>query len=455
MRINHKSYQNYLSEVAHQLTDRELYSPILINNETILFPIVDNPHEGLVISLNHSSPLVYLVDYDRFFSSMETPFFLRFKKLIQRSVLKGLFLSPSDYVVNIALEIEDELLKRRTIYLKVELVSSKPNLIILNADNSIIEAIYKDKNRSLIKGEIYPRLKPLSSLENGECISLEIIDQHFENEIKIRIKEKYQAFYRFVNGKIKIANRKIKAIEEDVRKAKENLKFKEYADEILCLSLNMKSHLKEVELSSGIISLDEGKSLIENVEHFYKRAKKAKETIARSEDNIKSAQDEIASYKELLERLKNDDEKDADKLMNEIGMIKKKKEIKETPFNRPYKINHNGTIIYFGRNASQNDYLSFVMKLDRDFTWLHIKDKSGAHLVIAKHNPNEKELLLACEISLLCSRATSGEIVYTKKKNVRRGHTLGEAILKNYFTIKLNSVSDEAKEIFLKAERLK
>ena len=141
--------------------------------------------------------------------------------------------------------------------------------------------------------------------------------------------------------------------------------------------------------------------------------------------------------------------------MNEIGMIKKKKEVKETPFNRPYKINYNGTIIYFGRNASQNDYLSFVMKLDREFTWLHIKDKSGAHLVICNKNPTEKELLLACELSLLCSRAVSGEIVYTKKKNVRRGHTLGEAILKNHSVIRLNSVSKETKDIFLTAERLK
>jgi len=39
------------------------------------------------------------------------------------------------------------------------------------------------------------------------------------------------------------------------------------------------------------------------------------------------------------------------------------------------------------------------------------------------------------------------------KKNVRRGHVLGEAILKNYKTIKLNNVSKETKEAFLKAEK--
>lgn len=455
MRIEHSSELKYIRSLNEELKGQELFAPVLVNNETILFPLVENNHKGLAISLNHSTPLVYLVDDNRFYSSFETPFFLRFKKLIQKSVLKDISLDEKDNLVAITFEIDDEILDKKNIHTFIELIPSKPNMIVSDENDIIIEAFYKDKNRSLLKGEKYVRPTPLPTLDKGESISKEIITQHFENELVIRHKEKYQAFHAFVNGKIKTKNRKIKAIQEDVKKAEENLKYSEYADEIFTLGINMKSHLKEVELSSGKISLDESKTVLENVEHFYKRAKKAKETILRSESNIKSAQDEITSYQELIDRFNKCDEKDADKLMNEIGMIKKKKEVKETPFNRPYKINYNGTIIYFGRNASQNDYLSFVMKLDREFTWLHIKDKSGAHLVICNKNPTEKELLLACELSLLCSRAASGEIVYTKKKNVRRGHTLGEAILKNHSVIRLNSVSKETKEIFLTAERLK
>ena len=121
--------------------------------------------------------------------------------------------------------------------------------------------------------------------------------------------------------------------------------------------------------------------------------------------------------------------------------------------NRPWKINLNGTIIYFGRNASQNDFLSFVMKLDREFTWMHIKDKSGAHLVIANKKPTENELLTTAEIALLCSRCTAGEVSYTKKKNVRRGHVLGEAIIKNHSNIKLNNVRKETLTLFESAVR--
>ena len=94
------------------------------------------------------------------------------------------------------------------------------------------------------------------------------------------------------------------------------------------------------------------------------------------------------------------------------------------------------------------------MKLDREYTWLHIKNLSGSHLVICNRKPTENELLFACEFALLCSHQKVGEIVYTKKKNVRRGHTLGEAIIKNQTTVKLNKIREETVEAFAKAKRI-
>ena len=454
MRILHSSYQKYIESVNESLKGEELYSPVLLNNETFIFPLVSNNRKSLVVSLNHSSPLVYLVDDDHFYSSFENPFYLRFKKQIQKSLVSKITLDEKDNFVNLFLSVDDGL-EEKKYHLIIELISMKPNLILLDENDVIIEAYYKDKNRSLIKGENYVKPTSVFSIENGQSISKEIINKNFDEELANRRKEKYQAFNRFIDGKIKLANRKIKAIENDVKIAEENLKFSEISNEILCLGIDLKSHQKFVEIDGKKITLDESKTVLENVEHFFKKAKKAKETISRSEQNILKAKDEIATYESIKDEFKSLDEKNADKMIDRLGMNKKKKETKETPFNKPYKLNVNGTIIYFGRNANQNDYLSFVMKLDREFTWLHIKDKSGAHLVIANKKPTDKELVIASEIALICSKAASGEVVYTKKKNVRRGHTLGEAILKNHSVIKLNSVSKETKELFLKAERLK
>lgn len=455
MRVSHESYIKYIDQINSYLKDEEIFAPVLLNYETLLFPIVKDSRKSLVVSLNHKTPLIYLVEDDRFHSSFEDNFYLKLKKILGRVQVNSISLSKKDNIVTLKVASINEFEDSTNYNIFIELIPTKPNIIICDENNQILEVCYKDKIRNFSQRETYT-LPVQKSEPKGEIeINEEFIKNHYLNELENRRQEKYKNFLNFINGKIKLINRKIKAIDNDVKLANESLKFADFADEILCLGLNLKDHLESVEISSGTIVLDKSKTVLENVNSFYKRSKKAKETISRSDLNIKNAKDEIAQYEEILNNFNNASEKEADKLMDEIGMTKKKKEVKETAFNRPYKLNYNGTIIYFGRNANQNDYLSFVMKLNREFIWLHIKDKSGAHLVIANPKPTEKELIFAAEISLICSHATSGEVIYAIKKNVRRGHVLGEALLKNYSVIKLNNVSKETKEAFLKAERIK
>lgn len=453
MRISHKSYQNYIDKLNEKYRDEVLFSPLLLNEETLVFPFRDLKNESLVISLNGKTPLMYVINEDHFFSSLENNALHKFRKILGLSKIKNISLSENDYIVNLSFELIEEEFENEA-HLMLELIPLNTNAYITKND-VVVESFYKSKIRGLNKGDKYtfPSQEKLSDL--CEEFTSELISKHYKNELEIRHKEKYRDFTKYLNSKIKLVGKKKDAILEDVKKAETNLKYKEIADAIFTLNLNLKSHQKELDVYGEKVSLDDKKTIIENIEHFYKKSKKAKETISRSEDNLKLADKELEAYKSLQDRFLNaKSEKECDKIISESGMIRKKKEVKETIFNRPYKVNLNGTIIYFGRNASQNDYLSFVMKLNREFTWLHIKDKSGAHLVICNTKPTENELVTACEIALLCSRATSGEIVYTLKKNVRRGHTLGEAILKNHSTIKLNSIREETKALFTKAERV-
>lgn len=452
MRINHSSYSEYIDSLQAKLCNESFYTPILLNNETMLFPLMEKKDLSLVISMNQKTPLVYLIDNDSFFASFEKSFAQRFRKEIGKFVLRDIYLDKNDFIVTMNIEsIEDF---GKSFILKVELIPAKPNILLLDENELIIDFYSHSKTRELIRGQKYPALENQLLLEGGEIFTNELINEHFENEFRIRLSEKFSDFKKYISSKIKAAERKIKNIQNDVSIAEESLKFEEYANYIYTYHSNkLKDHLSELEIDGHIIKLDSVKTVRENAESFYKKAKKAKEAIARSEINIQNAIKERDDFTAILEEFLISNEKKADELVALYGQNNKKKEVKETIFNRPWKINYNGTIIYFGRNASQNDYLSFVMKLDREFTWLHIKDKSGAHLVIANKKPTDNELLLACEVSLLCSRATSGEIVYTKKKNVRRGHVLGEALLKNHSTIKLNRIREKAIEIFAKAKR--
>ena len=450
MRISHSNYQKYIEKLSKEIDGKLLFSPILINNETLLFPFAEDYHNSLVISLNNRCPLIYEINCDIFFKSFENSFFLKFKKIFNRTIITNLDLSEKDNIVFFRLESNETDESRIFV---AELIPNSPNLIVLK-DGKIEETFYKNKNRDLSFGAEYKLPETLDELNGEQEITPEFLETHFKTEDELRFKEKYAEFLKFLNTKIKSVNKKIQSINGDLKKAEENEKYRGFADEIYTLGLDLKSRLESVELSEGTIKLDASKTVGENCQNFYKKSKKAKETKRHFETNMEMAQKSLDEFNRIKAEFEAGNEKEKDRIVEAYLPTNKKKETEKTIFNRPWKYNLNGTYIYFGKNASQNDYLSFVMKLDRDYTWLHIKNLSGSHLVICNRKPTENELLFACEFALLCSHQKAGEIVYTKKKNVRRGHTLGEAIIKNQTTIKLNKIREETVEAFKDAKRV-
>lgn len=450
MRISHSSFKQYIECHKSELIGEKFHSPILLNSRTIVFPYVEKSHKVLAVSLNPKCPAMFLAENDCFFSSFESRFLDRFRKHIGKSVIKSISIKEDDMFVNVEITSLDNNENYKII---IELIPNSANIYVLDDQNIIKETYYKNKNRTCKIGEEFSLPKNENFSDEGIKINDKFLQEILKEEFEVRSSEKYASFNKYIDSKIKASKKKISNIENDVKIAGKNLIFQEIADDIFASGKNLKSHEKSYIFNGNNYELDESKTLLENTQHFYKRSKKAKETISRANINIENAKKEMAEFSKISEEFSNGNERKKDELMMLYTPSKKKKETKPTILNRPWKINYNGTIIYFGRNASQNDYLSFAMKLDREFTWLHIKDKSGAHLVIASKKPTENELLLASEISLLCSHVTTGEIIYTKKKNVRRGHVLGEALLKTYSTIKLNTVRKESIQIFESAVR--
>lgn len=449
MRISHSSYQKYIEKLSNEIDGKLLFSPILINNETMLFPFAADYHYSLVISLNNRCPLIYKISSDIFFKSFDNSFMQRFKKIFNRTIITNLQLNDKDNIVSFILTSNESDESRIFV---AELIPNSPNLIVLN-NGKIEETYYRNKNRNLTFGAEYELPESLSELKGEQKITEEFLESQFKAEDEIRFKEKYAEFLKFLNTKIKSVNKKISSINGDLKKADENRKFAGIADEIYTLGIDLRAKMDSVEINGETIKLDISKTVGENCQNFYKKSKKAKETAKHFQTNIDNAQKSLDEYNRILADFEAADEKGKDKIMETYFPVNKKRETAETIFNRPWKYNLNGTYIYFGKNASQNDYLSFVMKLDRDYVWMHIKNISGSHIVICSHKPTENELLFACEIALLCSHQKAGEIVYTKKKNVRRGHTLGEAIIKNQTTVKLNHIREETIAAFANAKR--
>ena len=103
MRISHSSYQKYIEKLSKEIEGKLLFSPILINNETMLFPFAADYHYSLVISLNNRCPLIYKINSDIFFKSFDNSFMQRFKKIFNRTIITNLQLNDKDNIVSFIL----------------------------------------------------------------------------------------------------------------------------------------------------------------------------------------------------------------------------------------------------------------------------------------------------------------------------------------------------------------
>ena len=117
----------------------------------------------------------------------------------------------------------------------------------------------------------------------------------------------------------------------------------------------------------------------------------------------------------------------------------KKQTEKELPFLK-FK-STDGFLIFCGRNSRQNELLT-VKKAKKDDFWFHIKDLSGAHVVVFSNNKkiSEAAILQAATIAAYYSDAKNekkADVWYTLIRNVKKekGLKLGMVNFKNVKTI--------------------
>ena len=106
----------------------------------------------------------------------------------------------------------------------------------------------------------------------------------------------------------------------------------------------------------------------------------------------------------------------------------------------------NNIKISYGKNAKQNDYLTFK-KANKTDWFFHVKDKHGSHVIIHHPSPDNLTQLVASEIALILSDLDCGEVQYTQIKNVKKGSFLGQAILTSYNTYNINKIRPETKKL--------
>ena len=128
-------------------------------------------------------------------------------------------------------------------------------------------------------------------------------------------------------------------------------------------------------------------------------------------------------------------------LKKPISKNKKKKTI------NLYQVKVDDCTITFGKNNIQNSYLTFDYAKS-NYTWFHVKQFHGSHVVVDTNEPNEKIIRICANLAAYYSQgrmSSSVPVDYCLVKDVKKvkGAKPGFVTFNNYKTIYIDPFEDK------------
>jgi len=425
----------------------------------------------LVFCLDNQNPYVYISTSLEDEPSLSGAFGTTLRKELGNALVKKVQVLNEDRVIVFDLEVINDVFKSETVRLVAELIPGKANLILIGADNKIVSALRVNSPsdlRPIMRGLTYeaPKKGDFSPQDSGIPFDFASYnDQCEKNEASLaekRRKEKFHALFAYLQNKKKAASKKIAAIENDIAEAKKHLNDGEYGDYIFMNLDQIDPRTGSMVIGEKTVPLDQKRNAVQNAQLFFKRQKKAKATFSIGQTNLAKAHKEQSEFERLQTIISSSDESGLESLSKEYGLDQfdetaPKKVVKSPLMSReslPYTLTNKSVTYLFGKSAIQNDFLSFLFDTSKKHTWMHLLGLTGAHLMIKKDNASLEEIMLGAEILCVCSDLSEGEAMYALRKDVRKGHVPGEAIVKTFSTLRVNKVSALAYELYQKAEKI-
>jgi predicted ribosome quality control (RQC) complex YloA/Tae2 family protein len=370
------------------------------------------------------------------------------RKEFRDGQLLDVTLLNNDRIIEFKFSKSNDFYDKEIKYLVVEVIPHKSNLILLNSERKIVFALHNTTLESyhiVMKGLYYePPKKNESFNDFEEGTSLKEIENYAEEYLLLakekRLKEKYEFVYKYVKTRIKSLKSKILVLKKEIEKANENLTYQEHGNMLLAC-LNDKEALEEY-IKEHHLKLDEDLSIGQNANVYFKKYKKAKRTIEMDNKELIKTLKDIEKLEVLQAQLPYMNDEDMFQLVKEyfphkLNVQDKKKAIK----NNVSFIQVNNTKIYYGKNAKQNEEITFKIG-KKDEYYFHIKDYHGSHVVVANSNPTNEEKLIAAELCLILSGKNAGDVQFTQLKNVKKGGSDGLALLNTHQLITIKNVRE-------------
>lgn len=462
MSFSARDLEIYFPEVDQVLKGRSLERSLLYLPGVYVFRLNGSDNQALFLSLLAPSPLLFIAEFPRL-KSLNDPFFLKLEKELRRAHYQDGEVLENERIVRLNFTIIGEALQLEKRSLFLELIPHHPNLIITDEKEKII-AVYRPSSIEEPR-PLMPNLQYQKPMFKGQRnVEARYVPHSFETNMReeiLKTLEKKRRDYLFMpllkslHNRARLLSRKEESLKRDYLISSEALN--DYKKGTLLLTYQNEIQLSEkVVLEGEEIALNPKKSIFQNSEAYFQKAKKAKKALPLIQEHLEKTQEEQKHLQEMLVTISLADEKDLEEL---LPSLKNEKKVKALPTSLkearlPYICKWNGFTFLFGKNAKQNETLTFLLLKNRNYPWFHVANTSGAHVAILSDKPSEKALRIACSLALISIKQEDGDVIYALKKNLQKGHKTGEVKVLTHETIHIRKLEEEAMSLYKEAEKI-
>ena len=357
------------------------------------------------------------------------PFDIVLQKKFTNANISKIYLLNNDKILNIDIFPKSSY-KKELIKLQLEFTGKNTNIIVLNQENIILEALrHIDYTKSSRIVKVGHKLEPLPNntfkFENKQCDNIiEILKNNFQQQEVLLLnnlkKQKLQQIKKQIDKINKILNQ-LDSIEVLENKS---IQYYNKANLLLSNSYKIKPYDTKVEIinlqgETEIITLDTTFGNINQyINHLFKIAKKYKQKAQNQHLEYNNLEEKLKFYNKLITIIHNATTIDE----IEFYLPKKDKKQTKTKKSQPYQSFFiDGYKIILGRTQRENIYLLQNSKAS-DF-WFHLQNQVSAHVIVVNSKKTIPNHIIE-EAAKLCAKFSTSskgtyKVDFTQRRNVK------------------------------------
>ena len=368
-------------------------------------------------------------------------------------------------------------LGEKTYVLEAELFGIGSNLILVDGDGKVVEALHhaRGERKIVLPGRPYtapPAVQPKTPKSRFGTEPREVdraVREHYEplqaqadvEDARKRVASRLKPVRKKAEGKVRsLTAAAERLVDAEAEKQKgELLKASLHQVRAGADSVSVPNYF-EVDTPQVEIKLDPKLDAMGNAQRYFKRHRKIKTAAQLAEEQLPEAQQEAARVREAEDRLAQADSVGAIDAVcrNVFGKPldgDAKREPQHPPVGPRQFTSSDGLTVLVGRTEAENDQVTFRMANGNDY-WLHVQGRPGSHVIVKAQKGKSVPLgtlLDAAALAKLYSSAKdadAADVDYTQRKYVkkRKGAGPGDVDYWDYKTLHVRQDQTRLKRLF-------